>query len=268
MNAPTVKAAYPGRQKVSMLTDLHSHTLWHLDDGSDSFETSVEMCRTAEATGTNTLFLTPHIVYWDSAEELYDRRNYKTEQLREVLEDEGIDLKLETGFEILCDDDIFDIKYFKPYTLAGTDYILIEFDFYKTREEDVISWCKYLESCGLTPVIAHPERYGFVIEDISALERLTENGVLLQMNGASPLGVFGEAESLVALKMLKSGYVDFLGSDAHSDRRRNTALASMTENYPDTVDRRLLDRILNTNPATLLENKKITPVRFAPISRF
>lgn len=255
------------RQRVISLTDIHSHTLWHLDDGADSFETSVEMCRTAERTGTDTLFLTPHIVYWDSADELYDRRNFKAERLKEVLEDEGIELKLETGFEILCDDDIFDIKYFKPYTLAGSDYILIEFDFYKTREDDVVSWCKYLKSYGLTPVIAHPERYAFVIEDVSSLERLTEIGALLQMNGASPLGMFGEAESLVALKMLKSGYVDFLGSDAHSDRRRNTALSLMVEGYPESVDKRLLDRILNTNPDAIVENKKITPVRFTPISR-
>lgn len=243
------------------MVDIHSHTLWHLDDGSDSFQTSVEMCRRASETGTDTLFLTPHIVYWSSAEEIYDRRNYKTEQLREVLEDEEIELSLETGFEILCDDDIFDIKYLKPYTLAGSNYLLIEFDFYKTAESDVHSWCNYIMSQGLVPIIAHPERYGFVIEDISSLERLTEKGALLQMNSASPLGVFGSEEELVALKMLKSGYVDFLGSDAHSDRHRNTGMGEMILKYPDYVSEELIDRIVNVNPEKLIKNEKVIPIR-------
>lgn len=248
------------------MTDLHSHTLWHLDDGSDSFQTSVEMCRRASETGTDTLFLTPHIVYWNVAEELYDRRNYKTAQLREVLADEEIKLNLETGFEILCDDDIFGIKYLKPYTLANSDYLLIEFDFYKTAEEDVLSWCDYIMSQGLVPIIAHPERYGFVIDDISSLERLTEKGVLLQMNGASPLGVFGDEEERVALKMLKSGYVDFIGSDAHSDRHRNTALGEMVLRYPESISSELIDRALNVNPELLVRNEKIRPKRIKPVS--
>lgn len=249
------------------MVDLHSHTLWHLDDGSDSFQTSVEMCKRAAATGTSTLFLTPHIVYWSVAEELYDRRNYKTEQLREVLSDEGIELELKTGFEILCDDDIFGIKYLKPYTLADSDYILIEFDFYKTTEADVGSWCDYIMSQGLTPVIAHPERYGFVIEDISSLERLSKKGVLLQMNAASPLGMFGDEEEKAALKMLGSGYVDFIGTDAHSDRRRNTALGDMLDAYPESVSGELIERITEQNPALLMKNKKIVPVRLCPISQ-
>ncbi len=249
------------------MIDLHSHTLWHLDDGSDSFQTTVEMCRRAEATGTDVLFLTPHIVYWSVAEELYDRRNYKTEQLREVLLDEGVELELKKGFEILCDDDIFNVKYLKPYTLADSDYILIEFDFYKTAESDVHSWCDYIMSQGLTPVIAHPERYGFVIEDIASLERLSEKGVLLQMNAASPLGAFGAKEEQVALKMLGSGFVDFVGTDAHSDRRRNTALGDMLEAYPENIPSELIERISEENPRRLMENKKIEPVRFCPVSR-
>ena len=80
---------------------------------------------------------------------------------------------IKKGFEILCDDEIFDIKYFKPYTLNESRYILIEFDFYKTAEEDVKSWCKYLQSFGLVPIIAHPERYGFVMDDMSCLDRLS-----------------------------------------------------------------------------------------------
>jgi FMN phosphatase YigB (HAD superfamily) len=51
-----------------------------------SGETTLEMCQIAEASGTDTLFLTPHLMYWESASELYDRRERKTQYLEEVLE--------------------------------------------------------------------------------------------------------------------------------------------------------------------------------------
>ena len=75
------------------------------------FDESMDMCLDAEESGTKTLFLTPHLMYWETAENLYDKRERKFEVLGEVLEEEDIPLRIEKGFEILCDDDIFDIKY-------------------------------------------------------------------------------------------------------------------------------------------------------------
>ena len=133
-------------------TDFHSHVLWGMDDGSDSFETSVELCKLAHETGTDFLFLTPHIIDWADASMLYDLREEKTEYLQNVLYESGVDLELYKGFEILCDDDIFSIKYFEPYTLNKSRYILVEFDFRFTTEEDVNAWCGYLISCGLVQI--------------------------------------------------------------------------------------------------------------------
>ena len=239
------------------MIDIHSHTLWHLDDGSPDFETTMRMCGLAESGGTETLFVTPHIVYWKSADELYDRRERKIEQLCDELIENDSKLKIERGFELLCDDEIFNIKYFKPYTLAGSRYILIEFDFYKTDEEDVKIWCDYLKSFGLVPVIAHPERYEFALNDISSLDRISEEGVLFQINAGSPVGIFGDAECGVALKMLKCGYVDFIGSDAHNDRTRNTDMSSFFRHYPDFVSDELIERCVNENPLKIIADEPI-----------
>lgn len=239
------------------MIDIHSHTLWGLDDGSQDFETTLHMCKIAYESGTDVLFVTPHIVYWHSAEQLYDRRERKAEQLCEVLDDEAIDLKIVKGFEILCDDEIFNINYFKPYTLAGSRYILIEFDFYKTDEDDVMVWCDYLKKHGLVPIIAHPERYEFVLQDISVIGRLSDEGVLFQINAGSPLGFFGEREGVAALKMLKSGYVDFVGTDAHSDRTRNTDLASLIEDYYDYISEDYIELLTQTNPEKIINDEPI-----------
>lgn len=241
--------------------DIHSHTLWGLDDGAPDIESSVELCRLAHETGTDVLFLTPHIVHWEDASALYDAREERARYLQNILDSEGRDLRLIKGFEILCDDDIFDIKYFAPYTLGESDYILIEFDFFCTTEDDVSAWCDYLISNGLVPVIAHPERYEFVKNDIGVVDRLSDKGCLFQINAGSPVGAFGEIECDVALRMLFNGYVDFIGSDAHDLRWRTTDIDMFIRDYPEELEEDLLYIALRENPEKLLNNEKIVPER-------
>lgn len=242
--------------------DIHSHSLWGMDDGARSFDSSVELCRLAYETGTDILFLTPHIIHWEDASALYDAREERASYLQNILYNEGKDLKLIKGFEILCDDDIFDIKYFTPYTLNGTKYILIEFNFHRTTEEDVNAWCDYLISNALVPIIAHPERYEFVKNDISVIERLSDKGCLFQMNCGSAVGVFGDVECNVALRMLFGGYVDFIGSDAHDLRWRTTDMDIFIRDYPEDLDEDLLYLALRENPEKLINNEDITPKRY------
>lgn len=245
--------------------DIHSHSLWGMDDGSRDIDTSVELCRIAHETGTDILFLTPHIIHWEEVSELYDAREERAEYLQNIIFNEGRDLKLVKGFEILCDDDIFDVKYFEPYTLNRTRYILIEFNFHRTTEDDVNAWCDYLISNGLVPIIAHPERYEFVKNDIGVIERLSDKGCLFQMNCGSAVGAFGDVECSVALKMLFSGYVDFIGSDAHDLRWRTTDMDMFIRDYPEELDEDLLYIALRENPEKLLNNEEIKPFRLSSL---
>ncbi len=246
---------------VNGYVDIHSHVLWRMDDGSRSVEETLDLCCLAEETGTSQLFLTPHLMYWEAVEELFDTRNMKVERLSELLEAEEIDLKLHKGFEILCDDDIFDIKHFAPYTLADSRYILIEFDFFKTNLEDVTSWCNYLLSFGLVPVIAHPERYEFLLLNEEGIDILSRKGVLFQLNSGSAAGMFGEEVQAFAEKMINRGYADFIGSDAHSFNMRNTDMDFCFNNYSEEVNMDLLERAYSTNALKLIKDKEINPER-------
>ncbi len=246
---------------IDKMIDIHSHSLWNIDDGSHGFNETMEMCFTAEENGTAVLFVTPHLMYWDSAEELFDIRNQKTDILHEELSDNDSQLIIKTGFEILCDDDIFSVKHFLPYTLAGSRYILIEFNFNKTTEEDVASWCNYLKSFGLVPVIAHPERYGFIKDDTTAINRLSDNGILFQINAGSPAGDFGDAELRISTEMINCGFADFIGSDAHGAVGRNTDMASMIDDYPYECDTSLLEKAAKSNPEYILKDRLFIPNR-------
>ncbi len=241
--------------------DIHSHTLWDLDDGAgDAYET-LDMCEIASETGTKTLFLTPHLMYWDTCDELLDDRDRKFEQLCEINEECGLPLELKSGFEVLCNDDIFTIKNFERYTLCGSRYMLIEFDFFKTTETDVQSWCSYLLSSGIVPVIAHPERYRFMLADDGSVDRLSQKGVLFQINAGSAAGMFGGASADFAFRMINGGFADFIGSDAHDVDFRNTDLELNFMNYPEFVNRELLMKAAEENPVSIIENKMYIPER-------
>ena len=248
------------------MVDIHSHALWGMDDGARYFEETMDLCFMAEESGTKTLFLTPHLIYWNQAETLYDLREEKVEELAGMLEVNGADIEVKKGFEILCDDDIFNVKYFKPYTLNESRYILIEFDFFKSNENDVTSWCNYLSSFGLVPIIAHPERYRFVLDDAACIERLSQNGVLFQINAGSPAGMFGRREAEISCGMLNSGYVDFIGSDAHDLFSRNTDIYDCMEMYPEFIDEVLLKKAAVFNPKVILNDEPYSPERFDYIS--
>ena len=246
--------------------DIHSHVLWGMDDGSESLEETVELCYMAEQSGTTDLFLTPHLMYWENAEDLFDKRNAKVSRLRHILEEEEINLKIHKGFEILCDDDIFDIKYFKPYTLCGSRYILIEFDFFKTTLEDVIAWCDYLISFDLVPIIAHPERYEFLLSDEKGMDVLSEKGALFQVNSGSAAGMFGEEVQYFAEKMINRGFADFIGSDAHDLRSRNTDIEYCMDYYSDYINEAVLERAFTENPVKIIKNEPIQPERLCHFS--
>ncbi len=244
-------------------TDIHSHSLWGIDDGARDLEDAVELCAIAADRGTGVLFLTPHLMYWENADALMDERDEKVEELKEILEEEGIEIELKKGFEILCDDEIFQIKNFKPYTLCGSRYILIEFSFRSATEEDVSAWCGYLLKNGVVPIIAHPERYMFVWEDPTCLDRLSDMGVLFQINAGSPMGMFGEETQDISISMINKGFVDFVGSDAHDSDYRNTDMCECFESYGDDVSMELLYKAASENPKYIMEDEPYKPVRKA-----
>lgn len=243
------------------IIDIHSHALWGLDDGSRNFGESMDMCFLAEDSGTSVLFVTPHLMYWDTAGNLFDRRNEKIAILNEHLENHNSELVLKPGFEILCDDDIFSVKHFYPYTLNNSRYILVEFSFSKTEEADAVAWCNYLKSFGLVPIIAHPERYNFVKDDICCLNRLSDNGVLFQINAGSLVGAFGSMEQAVSSQMLNCGFCDFIGSDAHRRNGRNTDIGSLLDVCAFDLNEEYLENTATLTAENILNDTSFVPLR-------
>ncbi len=75
--------------------------------------------------------------------------------------------------------------------------MLVEFPM-TTWEDYYMDVLYELKIRGINPIIAHPERYKFIHEDISNINKLIEEGYLFQINAGSLLGVFGKESEKIS----------------------------------------------------------------------
>ena len=240
------------------MVDIHCHILPGLDDGSDNIEESVRMARLAIEGGTNTIIATPHSNVPNSYQNYCDKNYIESfKSLKARLAEEKIPLKLFPGHEIFAADNFAElIKSKKLLTLCNSDYPLIEFSFAE-HSESVYKKLAMLTAEGMTPIVAHPERYAFVAEDNSAPIKLKELGCLLQINKGSLKGSFGKNAYFVSHSIIENEFADFVASDAHSPYMRTPYLADAFEIISEIHSEEYADLLLNINPSAVLQNKKI-----------
>ena len=71
-------------------------------------------------------------------------------------------------------------------------------------------------STGLTPILAHPERYRYMDENDYLMWK--DRGVVFQTNFMSLVGMYGETARAKAEWLLMEGMIDITGSDLHHYR--------------------------------------------------
>lgn len=204
-----------------MLTDFHSHILPGVDDGSKSVEQSLEMLRMEAAQGIRRVIATPHFYpRHDSPERFLRRRAEALNRLQEAMEiEEGLP-QIELAAEIYFFSGISDSEVLSRLTIGQKRCILLEMPHSPWTD----SMYRELEGIcvkqGLTPVIAHVDRYIRPFKSYGIPERLMELPVLVQANAEFFLG---RSTRRMALRMLKKGQIHVLGSDCHNlkDRKPN-----------------------------------------------
>lgn len=197
------------------MTDIHSHILFDVDDGSRALEESIELLKRMHELGFNNVILTPHYIKGSEYSSENKEKKQKLEQIKKALIDNKININIYLGNEIFINNEIYDlIKLEHIHTLNNTRYILVELPFHNqiVNLEDIIYELKIK---GLIPIIAHPERYSYFQNNYKEVDRLKEEGFLFQGNYASILGYYGKESQKLLKYMLKKQYIDYLGTDVH-----------------------------------------------------
>lgn len=241
------------------LTDIHSHIIPDIDDGSSSLSESAVMLRLAADSGTKNIVATPH--YYNAFQ--CTRRSSKAmvceqyKKLKEYIAANNIDINLYLGAETFAVNNLSElIKNNEIISLNNSRYVLIEFDF--NDNFDRVMYCTMqLKNGGYVPVIAHPERYVFLHRDPSLTYWFLENNCLLQINKGSVLGRYGEEERAFCRWLLDNRFVFAAASDAHSPFRRTTDMSESYEWVYIHYGKKYADDIFNNNPIKLLNNISI-----------
>lgn len=108
-------------------------------------------------------------------------------------------------------------------------FTLLEFS-WKSEEypADATELVEWLCNRGTTPILAHPERYGFFATFPERLRDLTAAGAWLQVTVDSLMGRHGDPAQVSAEELLRTYSSAVLATDAHNLRRCSGLAAGFT----------------------------------------
>jgi protein-tyrosine phosphatase len=267
------------------MIDLHAHILPQLDDGAESLEESIEMCRISHKDGVRTIVATPHIlpgVYTNNRSTILAKVQELNEAIAECRlrntecgmknSNSGMSRPLnselrthhsELPFVVLPGADVhFSSDMLQLCENGGIvtvndkgQYLMVEFDFQGIpyHAEDVLF---RLITKGIIPIITHPERNFEIGQKPQRYGEMIRMGCLGQVTAMSLTGGFGSGVKQTAEKLLKSGLIHIIASDTHSINRRPPILSAAVREAEKIVGKEEAQRMVTDYPQAILEGRR------------
>ncbi len=199
------------------MIDFHSHVLPGIDDGSKDVSESLEMLRLSLLEGTDIIVATPHFyVDRSSITSFLDKRLSSFRLLTEILNDmDSMNLvrDIYLGAEVYFYQGISNNEHIKDLTINNTNYLLLEMPFTQWSKSVISEVQMLISNVGVTPILAHIDRYLHFKDNLRDLDTLLERGCLAQMNTSF---LMSWRNRISAMKLIKSGRVHVLGTDMHN----------------------------------------------------
>ena len=222
-----------------MIIDFHSHILPGVDDGSPSCEVSLAMLREAARQGVTHMIATPHFYpNRDNPQDFLQRRQDAFDRLQDALSGETDLPAIHLGAEVYYFNGIADSEITEILTISKTRYMLLEMPWSQWTPQMYRQMEAIHGNYGITPIIAHVDRYIAPMHTHRIPQTLAELPLLVQANA----NFFIKRHTRpLALRMLKQGQIHCFGSDCHNDQDRPPNLGAAL----DLIRRNLGEDILN-----------------------
>jgi protein-tyrosine phosphatase len=221
-------------------TDVHSHLLPGIDDGSPNMEESIHLIRSLHEFGYKKFITTPHIfkdIYPNTPEIILE----KLALVRAELKKQHIQIELDAAAEYYLDEHFEEAIEKKNLLTFGKNYVLYELSF--ASEPITFKRATFnLHLNGYKPVLAHPERYQYWHKELSIYENLHDQGVFLQLNLNCLTDQYGKDVRKVAEWCIERDLYSFVGTDCH--HMGHVQLMEQARKNP--YIERLLSKVRNT----------------------
>jgi protein-tyrosine phosphatase len=257
--------------EIIEMIDLHSHILHGMDDGAETIEGSLQMCRVSQRDGIQTIVATPHIlpgIYNNNRSTILA----KVRELNDAIKKFGVkSLDSMTQFpndsitelEILPGADVhfsFDLlqRHEKKEIVTVNDqgqFLMVEFESQGIpyQSEEVLF---QLLAKGIIPIISHPERNFEIEKRPRRYYEMIRMGCLGQVTAMSLIGGFGSEAKRIAEKLLKNRLIHFIASDAHSINGRPPVLSTGVRAAEKIVGREEAQKMVTEYPQAILDGKR------------
>ena len=207
------------------LIDIHNHILPNIDDGPKDIAVTMEMLDFAVKQGISEIVTTSHFLH-----PMMDKRNNllcdienKFSLVKDEIIKKKINIKLHAATEVYFMPEILNYINKKYVTFGKGKYILIEFPVNNIPEIHKKVFFD-LKMKGITPIIAHPERYKQVQNNLSILIDWLEMGCIIQVDAGSVLNKLGNKTFIASQFIVENKLCQIIGSDAHNIKSRNFLL--------------------------------------------
>lgn len=276
--------------------DIHSHIIYHIDDGSRTPEESLELIRQDVEQGAHAIIATPH--YYVQYPTDPARIRAKLATIEEALgigekssahptpgstessahptpgsshtatqptpsaseaNASALDVRLYAGNEVLWFDSMTErLQSGEILTLADSHYTLIEF-YPEESYQTILRAIRNVRNAGYRPIIAHAERFKAIQEH--GLAEVRDLGAYVQLS-TEPLshrglsGLF-DRETKFIQKALRNQEADFLGTDMHRTDRRPPVLRDAIDWIERNLDRDYADAVLQRNAQAIVRDEEL-----------
>ncbi len=197
--------------------DIHSHILHDIDDGAKDLTESIALLEEMKAQGITSVLATPHFYpHSDFLDEFLENTHKNFEELKKSCQNKNLP-NIYLGCEVFYYSGISKADNIQKLTLNSSNYMLLEphpMQLGLGFQKELL----YLrDTLGITPIIAHLERYRKEKGYRKLLDFIKENNILVQVNTSSLLNFKCRG---ALKKLIKSDLVTFLGTDTHSLEHR------------------------------------------------
>ncbi len=238
-----------------VFTDVHCHCLPGLDDGPANGMETLALCGSLVTDGVHQVVATPHqLGRFEGRCEAWAIRQ-AVEHLNQSLERIQSPLTVLAGADVRLDERIPRLLEADEILTVGDTgrYLLLELPHEVFIDPFVL--LTRLGDMGVTAVITHPERHGFLAQKPDYVKRWLEYSPCLQITAGSLAGAFGRPSEGTAWALIHAPLPVLVATDAHDITARAPRMTEAYQRLSQRLGQSVADVLCVENPQRLIRGQ-------------